>query len=634
MKSRSEIWFALLAEAGSACSVSTIRDSKTATDRVSAEGDSFYTITLPAYEKDLLRSFRLGRIPWDAFKGFSRRKVKGSNGCFRGVPEFLGGFLDLLFTSESEPSTLGSKECFMLPEPVLRAQYGDLAYTEHMAIRCIRQLLLVFSKEKALCPELKIQDAIAKYVDVDAEITRPLESDPEFLFGKNGFEFLRCILRVVFGDALALVDRKIIEGDLVPKHGPGATADHRRGNYKWVMPVWHDRLEYLFSYGEYALPNARFALEGQEVIFLEPEDEPPTRLVAVPKTQAKPRLIAAEPTVMQYIQQAITGVLVPAIEQNSLAGSFTAFTDQKPNQVLAQKGSKDGSLATLDLSDASDRVANWLVEELFLDFPNFLEGIQAARSQRCQLPSGEVIPLQKFASMGSALTFPVEAIVFTVIALAGCLSSSSSVPTYASLKRLVGSVRVYGDDIIVPADMAERVTEELEAYGFKVNRHKSFWTGPFRESCGKEYFLGEDVSCVYIREVLPSSLGSVKELVSMSSFRNLLYKAGWVGTVELIDEHLLTLLRGKYPFVSENSPLLGRIGPELPEIHREGKDLQRAEVRGYSVRANLPKSVLNGIPALTKCLMHPEISEFAWDHLDRSGRPRAVGLKLAWAPVY
>jgi hypothetical protein len=399
------------------------------------------------------------------------------------------------------------------------------------------------------------------------------------------------------------------------------------------MPVWHERLEFLFPYWEYALPNARYAHLTQDVSYLSPQEEPSTRLIAVPKTQATPRLIAAEPTVMQYIQQAIATALVPALESNSIAGSFLGFTDQTVNQVMAQRGSKDGSLATLDLSDASDRVANWLVEELFEDYPYFLEGIQAARSTTCQLPNGEVIPLQKFASMGSALTFPIEAIVFATVSLMGCLGTSCPSPLKPAIRRLCGSVRVYGDDIIVPVDKAEEVTELLETFGFKVNRRKSFWTGPFRESCGKEYFYGADVSVVRAREKFPRSLRCAKELISLSSFRNQLYNAGWLDTVEILDEELLTLTRGRYPYVKETSSILGRIGPEPADIHRYSSVLHRPEVRGYTVRAIIPKDELGEVSALTKCLMHPEISEFAWDHLERSGRPRAVGLKLAWAPV-
>jgi len=200
------------------------------------------------------------------------------------------------------------------------------------------------------------------------------------------------------------------------------------------MPTWHDRLEHLFPYWEYALPNARYALEAMDIQFLSARDEPPTRLVAVPKTQTKPRLIAAEPTVMQYLQQGLASSLVPAIESDPIAGSFAGFTDQTVNQRMAKEGSLEGTLATLDLSDASDRVANWLVEELFCDWPHFLEAIQVTRSLRCQLPSGEVIPLLKFASMGSAMTFPVEAMIFTSIALSACLGMSTR-PTRRKLKR-------------------------------------------------------------------------------------------------------------------------------------------------------------------------------------------------------
>jgi hypothetical protein len=335
---------------------------------------------------------------------------------------------------------------------------------------------------------------------------------------------------------------------------------------------------------------------------------------------------------MQFIQQAILRSLVPAIESNSISGSFTSFTEQGPNQDLACIGSKDGSLATLDLSEASDRVANWLVEELFGDFPNFLEAIQACRSTRCQLPSGEVIPLLKFASMGSALTFPIEAIVFSSIAILGCLGASTP-PTLSHIKGLVGSVRVYGDDIIVPSDKAVVVTELLGAFGFQVNRHKSFWTGPFRESCGKEYFLGKDVSIVKSREAFPTSRRCVRELVSLVSFRNQLCEAGWMDTVDLLDTEILHLLGGRFPYVSSRSPLLGRVGPEPPEVHRMSKTLHRPEVRGFSLDVRLPHSPLSETPALTKCLMHPEISELQENHLIRSGRPRAVGLKLAWAPV-
>lgn len=636
MKSRREIWFALLSEIGEACSVSTTRDRKTVESRLEAEGDSFFTVALPQFEKDFVKSLADGRIDRTAFRGFSRRKVRKPDEAVHGVPVFLGGFLDLLFTSEYNVyNTEGQAYRVLIDTPVLRP--WDPTEPDPrvlMAIRGIRQLCLLFSKEKNLCHPYKVQRAIDFYARVDEEVMLPFrDGRADLLFEGQLLDRARRVLRMVFGHALSEVDQKIYYGECIPNHGPGATADKRRGNRKWDMPYWHDRLEYLFPYREYALPNMRYACEEQEVTFLSPQEELPVRLTAVPKTQTTPRLIAIEPTVMQYIQQGIMASLVPAIELDPIAGSFVHFTDQVPNQQLARNGSWDGSLATLDLSEASDRVANWLVEDMFSDFPHFLEGIQACRSTSCQLPSGEVIPLQKFASMGSALTFPIEAMVFATVALLGCLGTSSTYPNLASIKRLMGSVRVYGDDIIVPSDKAVAVIEALETFGFVVNRRKSFWTGSFRESCGKEYYAGHDVSVVKVREHYPSSRRSVKELVSLVSFRNQLCEAGWLETVELLDRDIENML-GIFPYVSANSPLLGRVGPEPPVVDRWNKHLHRMEVKGYTVRAVSPISPLDGVQALTKVLMHPGISKVDREHLVRSGRPRAVGLKLAWAPVY
>jgi hypothetical protein len=629
MKSRSEIWFSLLDEIGRECSASTSFDKNFVERRITAEGESFLTIALPAFHRDFLRSLEEGRIPSDAFIGFSRRKLRDSSGkTHLGTPKLFGGFLDMLFTSERTVLDGEDRQVIILDEPELLPR-DQLDRRAAIAAKGVRQLCLLFSKEKSLCSPDLIEQAIDNYVEVDGHVIDPLrDSRGERIFASYAAT-LRRIIRVVFGPALISVDRMVYTGELVPRHGPGATADNRRGNYKWTMPYWYSRLDYLFPYREYALPNMRFACEDQGITWIEPEDEIPTKLVPVPKTQTTPRLIAEEPTVMQYLQQAISAALVPAIESNSLAGSLVSFTDQTLNQRLAEKGSRDGSLATLDLSEASDRVANWLVEELFGDYPNFLEAIQTCRSTKCQLPSGKVITLMKFASMGSALTFPIESMIFTSLAILGCLGTSPS-PTLASIKKLVGSVRVYGDDIIIPANKAVAVSYILETFGFKVNRHKSFWTGSFRESCGKEYFAGFDVSIVKSRESLPSTLRSARELVSLVSFRNLLCEAGWLDTVDRLDTWISALLKGHFPYVSDRSPLLGRVGPRPPEIHRWNKVLHRFEVRGFIVQARIPHSPLDEVPALTKCLMHPEISQYDISHLSRSGRPRAVGIKLAW----
>jgi len=300
----------------------------------------------------------------------------------------------------------------------------------------------------------------------------------------------------VFGDVLTRLDELIYNHELRPAHGPGATADRLVGNQKFRQSEWTERMEGLFPFGEYALPNWRHAYVLDDVNWLSPSDERPVKVVFVPKTASTPRVIAIEPTCMQYMQQAISRELVSLLEASPRANRFVGFREQWPNQVMAQIGSGDGSLATLDLSEASDRVPNWLVEELLENWPHVSEAFQVVRSLRADVPTVGVIPLQKYASMGSALTFPVEAMVFSAIVLAGMLGRDSSAPTWKAVRRFQDKVRVYGDDIIVPTDYAVTAMRSLEFFGFKVNSAKSFWTGGFRESCGKEYYLGQDVSIV------------------------------------------------------------------------------------------------------------------------------------------
>jgi len=345
---------------------------------------------------------------------------------------------------------------------------------------------------------------------------------------------------------------------------------------------------------------------------------------------------------MQFVQQAMLSSLVDLLESpftgeghTNLSSSFIGFTDQVPNQDLARAGSADGLLATLDLSDASDSVANWLVEALFENFPVFSEAVEAARTRRVQLPSGEILTLQKFASMGSAMTFPIEAMVFASIALTAVLSSRGLAPTRRSLKELSGTVRVYGDDIIVPTDCAEAVIRWLWIFGFKVNEHKSFWIGEFRESCGKEFWKGHDVSVVKFRKQLPQSRRDVDAVVSTVETRNHLYRAGFRVLTEVMD-NLLEGLLGHFPWVTDDSPVLGRVHESgLYQVDKMHASLHSPLVKGWRVRAIIPESGLDGPRALFKCLVNTiGNTDIADDHLERSGRPLGVSMNLGYGSPF
>jgi len=652
MKSRSDIWLCALEELGEHCSVSTARDAQTFARRLSREGDEFLTLTLPSFGKELERALASESIPTGSFAGWSRRRGKvvltphdasAQKRATRGLPEFLGGFLDLVFTDELSVgvSNLQMEVDQLDLAPRIRFPAGEEG-VERMAdaIAAVRQLTLMFSKEKVQCTVPRQDAALADYVKTDQMLCDPLnDSRASILFEGKRLDRVRKVISIVFGDALSATDLAIYDEKLTPGHGPGATADGLKGNQKWTLPTWHDRLEYQFPYGVYGIPNYGYTWRYAEVKHLAPLDEPPVKVKLVPKTQRSPRLIAVEPTCMQYVQQAITRTLVPLLEvpllnrQVNLSSWFVGFTDQTPNNNMACIGSEDGSLATLDLSEASDRIANWLVEDLFADFPHFLEGIQACRSTRAMLPSGQVIDLQKFASMGSALTFPIEAIVFCAVVLERVLRAQDKPISRRSIKALRDMVRVYGDDILVPNDTAETVADGLETLGFKVNRGKSFWTGKFRESCGKEFWNGRDVSIVKFRTALPASQRDAPEIISTVSTRNQLYMAGMWKTAAMLDGDLDRLLKGFYPIVTASSPVLGRVDNSIPyEIHGWDSSTQSPFVRGYVDHSKTPYNGIDEEHALMKCLIEsigePNVDD---EHLKRSGRPRVVSIKLVKA---
>lgn len=598
------------------CRASATRDNQTVSRRVEDEGDSFLTITLADFGKEFERALDQGFVAPKSFPGFRRR---------RGLPAFLQGYLARIFNSSNG---------FLVDSPDIDAIFA------------VRQLTLMYGKVNLPCSDARVRRAMKGYIDCEKDLAgRPHDS---LVWA---YRDLRRLALLVFGDVLDELERKLIRGShLVPRHGPGATAERRLGNTKYTSRVWTERLERVFPSLDYLYPSYRYWEEAQSVQILEPGAEPPVRVITVPKTLKTPRIIAIEPTWMQYMQQALARPLVSKLESGVLPAPLVGFTDQVPNQDLAREGSYTGDLATLDLSEASDRVDNRLVQEVFAYWPGVLEAMQAVRSTTADVPGYGVIPLSKYASMGSALTFPVEAMIFTVIVLYGIeLGRGKSFSDQSSVRRIGGRVRIYGDDIIVPTEYAQRVAEALELYGFKVNQNKSFWTGRFRESCGKEFYAGQDVSIVRVRTEFPTQLADVTELVSTVSSRNQFYQLGLWGAAKWLDELVEPLLKGHYPIVETTSSVLGRNSVAFSyQAERECRVLHRPLVRGYVPRAKIPINEISDLPALMKFFLERPLdndSEMEYflervggplekEAFRRSGRPQTVDIKLRWATPF
>jgi len=574
------------------CGTSTRLDLKTVKSRVEDEGVSFLTITLANFGKDLQKGLDQGFVDHDLFKGFS---FKG------GLPRFLGGFLDLIFDRN------GGR---LLIDPSV------------VAIRALRQFTLMWAKILLDCSDERIKAAFDEYIETEQSVR---EADARRT--DQMIDSFKRIASLVFRDVFSKIDREIYLGNIIPKHGPGTTQDATIGNRKYLWNTWTDRMEYLFPAREFLATRYGFA-NSKCINWLEPGTEPPVRVITVPKTLKTPRIIAIEPVHMQYVQQGLLEQFVEKIHEDDISRSFIRFDDQTPNQRLALKGSREGDLATLDLSAASDRVSNQLVRDMFSHWPHLFEAVDSTRSRKADV-NGKVIRLAKFASMGSALCFPVESLVFITVALYGIEQSLKRHLTRKDLKALSGSVRTFGDDIIVPVKYVHDVVNALSDFGLKVNVGKSYWTGKFRESCGKDYYDGFDVSVVKLRRDIPTRRQHAEEIVSLSSFRNQCFKADLYETANVCDRILESLI--PYPSVGENSPVIGKhVHPTQIDVGRMCINLQRPLVKGVKIDVTIGRDPLNDDAALLKYFLKRGPAPLSSDHLERAGRARSIRIKPGW----
>lgn len=201
---------------------------------------------------------------------------------------------------------------------------------------------------------------------------------------------------------------------------------------------------------------------------------PHSKVTTVPKSALTDRCIAIEPHLNIYVQLGIGALL-----RRQLALSGLDLNTQSRNQKLASRAQADG-LATIDLSSASDTIARELVWLLLpVDWAALLDLPRTEYS----LLDGEEIRLEKWSSMGNGYTFELESLIFW--ALAQACGDPYSVS--------------YGDDIIISQAHAELLIRTLEFCGFKVNSKKTFLAGRFFESCGSDWWNGQNIRPFYLK---------------------------------------------------------------------------------------------------------------------------------------
>lgn len=524
------------------------------------------------------------------------------------------------------------------------------------AITVLRQVLLVGKKAKLRCSDSAVLREIREFCIVDARLRDPSgfwngDTEPELCCEPilNRFDrdwiytgraadrgrdsksrlhtFLCNLDKVSRYAASTLGHYDPLEWKF--RHGPGVVSNRSNHSNKYKFVAWGDRLETAFPIADCGYHNhASWAANANSQDW--DHNDPRSRLIDVPKTYTKPRLIAAEPSEHMWCQQNIWHFLCERVKTTWI-GNFITFRDQAPNQRLCKLGSREGHFATVDLSAASDRVTCRFVECLFGGNVNLLKALRASRTAWIETPQlGLEFQLKKFSTMGNACTFPVQSIGFMCIAIAA-VATSRGLDPLAMLRdgALDGEVAVFGDDIIVPTDSRELLFEGLEILDFKVNQDKSFWTGRFRESCGVDAFDGVDITPVYWRAPCGSDPESI---VSFVTVRNSFYRKGYFNTVRYLDSTIRVRFLARVPVGSGHFGLESWGKPDLRDYKtRWNGKLHRFEFLSTVAYSRQSKEAIEDDSALLQFFTEDPDPTIIW----RSGvaqRPKH-SLKLGWAPV-
>ncbi len=542
--------------------VSCKKDFKRLISLVEEQGLAVFTLSLPAICKALDQGLDTERLATLNLPLAGRCK----NGSV--IPRLFQGIWLRLFTHR-----------------------GNLRQTvDPSLVACFRSILMIGNKFQVDCSTAAKFAAIKEYFDVESTLP-PSPSlwdgdgsdlDREscgHILDRIGSPSDRGDLFECQPEQVALLTRaqliadRFISGtfgnfspeDLEFRHGPGATAEFGRGkSYKYDFPNWSPRLESLYPYDRFGVANSA-VLAGPSVSFGAFHYEVASRLISVPKTAKGPRLIAAEPSCNQWVQQGLLHYMVKSLSTDRhYLGRCIDFSNQRLSQRSARLASRTGTHATIDLKSASDRLTTWLVQRIFRSHPLLLSSFIASRTRilRNDLDKKQDsdLKMRKFASMGSALTFPVQSVVFTILAL----TAGSIVDETMDRERLLREVRTYGDDIVIPVRWVGKFETLLDLLWLVVNRAKTFTGKNFRESCGYDAFRGYDVTPVKIKR-LPEP-GKPSTIISAVDTSNLLFKKGWWLVAQRLDSavdvcmkvhvvHRLdgtwgrqTTSRGRYPY--------------------------------------------------------------------------------------
>lgn len=399
--------------------------------------------------------------------------------------------------------------------------YGGRKVTirDQIRVSCYNLCVSLYSKydDGETSPE-KIKAAVTKYLQCESNLNRVNLDFEEMTRGNNRFYTMTSDVLFRARELCQYVLGYTPDTDTILRScafGPGAST--RLGRNK-KNPAYKYSGTPETSHGNIGLAMAAIAAvplwsralceEGSELPDLAIRNF--NRIVTVPKNSKTDRIISIEPDMNIYVQKGIGAEIRDRLRR--VTG--IDLNRQELNQSLACEGSRTGRLATIDLSAASDSISRGLVE--FLLPPAWYSLLEQARTP-CGVFDSQVrkvvgdVPLlmdyAKFSSMGNGFTFELETLIFWSLTKATVEWVESRVYDEAPGRVLDNRVFVYGDDIIVDARVLEWLSDVFQEVGFTINEKKTWATlhevesrSQFRESCGKHYLGGLDVTPFFHRK--------------------------------------------------------------------------------------------------------------------------------------
>lgn len=265
-------------------------------------------------------------------------------------------------------------------------------------------------------------------------------------------------------------------------------------------------------------------------------------LTLVPKTFKSLRSIMPNTTLGSFYSDGLGSMIECRLKRHG----YDIRTLQVTHGEVARSASISNKLVTMDQSLASDNITSWLVEQI-LPY-DWFEALRLGRISKIAMPDGKIDELLSFCTMGIGFTFPLQTLIF--------LSLLHGIASHLGRRRVF--ISAYGDDLIYDRVLHPFVDTIFTRLGLLINRDKTFVDGPFRESCGSDFYAGVDVRPFQPRNERSSCTRKEYEATLYKYFNGLVRR--WLPveipvTLSLLIDELSRCSRG-----------ILRVPPDFPDI--------------------------------------------------------------------